>query len=61
VGAYHDVTVQLAAHRAKAWARIGDRREVDLALDHGRTLLDALPYPDSPRNHFVIDPAKFDF
>jgi hypothetical protein len=61
VGAYHSVTVQLAAHRAKAWARIGDRREVELALDHGRTLLDALPYPDNPRNHFVIDPAKFDF
>ncbi|HYI59867.1 MAG TPA: tetratricopeptide repeat protein, partial [Microlunatus sp.] len=61
IGAYHDVTVQLAAHRAKAWARIGDRREVELALDHGRTLLDALPYPDNPRNHFVIDPAKFDF
>lgn len=61
VGGYHDVTVQLAAHRAKAWARIGDRREVELALDHGRTLLDALPYPDNPGNHFVIDPAKFDF
>jgi hypothetical protein len=61
VGAYHSVTVQLAAHRAKAWARIGDRREVELALDHGRTLLDALPYPNNPRNHFVIDPAKFDF
>jgi transcriptional regulator with XRE-family HTH domain len=61
VGAYHSVTVQLAAHRAKAWARIGDRREVELALDHGRMLLDAIPYPDNPRNHFVIDPAKFDF
>jgi transcriptional regulator with XRE-family HTH domain len=61
VGPYHSVTVQLAAHRAKAWARIGDRREVELALEHGRTLLDALPYPENLNNHFVIDPAKFDF
>ena len=28
--------VQLAAQRAKAWARIGDRRQVEVALDQGR-------------------------
>lgn len=55
------VSVQLAAQEAKAWARIGDRRQVEVALDRGRTLLDALPYPDNVAHHFVVDPAKFDF
>jgi hypothetical protein len=57
----HGVTVQLAAQEAKAWAGIGDRRQVELALERGRTTLDALPYPDNPANHFVVDPAKWDF
>lgn len=55
------VAVQLASQRAKAWARIGDRRQVELALEQGRTLLEGLPYPDDLDNHFVVDPAKFDF
>jgi len=55
------VSVQLAAQRSKAWARIGDRREVELALEQGRVLLESLPYPDDLDNHFVVDPAKFDF
>jgi tetratricopeptide (TPR) repeat protein len=57
----HGVAVQLAAQRAKAWARIGDRRQVEVSLDQGRTLLEKLPYPDNLDNHFVVDPAKFDF
>nr|MDT0663421.1 XRE family transcriptional regulator [Micromonospora sp. DSM 115978] len=61
VGASHSVAVQLAAHQAKAWARIGDRRQVEVMLDRGRATLEALPYPDSLDNHFVIDPAKWDF
>ena len=55
------VSVQLAAQSAKAWARIGDRRQVEVALDRGRNLLEHLPYPDNLDNHFVVDPAKFDF
>ncbi|WP_428963201.1 XRE family transcriptional regulator [Micromonospora fluostatini] len=55
------VTVQLAAQRAKAWARIGDRREMEKALDHGRAILETLPYPEDVDHHFVVDPAKFDF
>lgn len=55
------VAVQLAAQKAKAWARIGDRREMEMALDHGRALLETLPYPDDVDHHFVVDPAKFDF
>jgi tetratricopeptide (TPR) repeat protein len=61
VGPGHSVTVQLWAHQAKAWARIGDRRQVEVALDNGRAVLEALPYPENPGNHFVIDPSKWDF
>lgn len=57
----HGVAVQLAAQKAKAWARIGDRRQVEVALDAGRRLLESLPQPENLDNHFVVDPAKFDF
>ncbi|MFI7215512.1 XRE family transcriptional regulator [Micromonospora maritima] len=53
--------VQLAAQKAKAWARLGDRRQVETSLDHGRRLLEDLPYPEDTDHHFVVDPAKFDF
>ncbi|ANY10489.1 hypothetical protein AFB00_28615 [Pseudonocardia sp. HH130630-07] len=55
------VAVQLHAQEAKAWARIGDRRNVHTALEQGRSLLDALPAPDRPDHHFVVDPQKYDF
>src|SRR5215471_18045724 len=58
---HHGVAVQLAAQEAKAWARIGDRRQTEVALDRGRRLLDVLPYPDNLDHHFVVDPTKFDF
>lgn len=56
----HGVAVQLHAQEAKAWARIGDRRQVEVALDRGRILLDSQPYPDNLDHHFVVDPTKFD-
>ncbi len=55
------VGVQLAAQRAKAWARLGDRGAVDAALLEGRTLMNRLGHPDDLDNHFVVDPQKFDF
>jgi tetratricopeptide (TPR) repeat protein len=55
------VSVQLAAQQAKAWARMGDRRQVELALERGRNLLEALPQPEDTDHHFVVDPEKFDF
>ncbi|MEV5764827.1 XRE family transcriptional regulator [Micromonospora sp. NPDC052213] len=61
VAAHDGAAVQLAAQRAKAWARLGDRRQVETALDKGRTLLESLPYPEDTDHHFVVDPAKFDF
>jgi tetratricopeptide (TPR) repeat protein len=57
----HSVAVQLSAQEAKAWARMGERRMVEEALEDGRKLLEALPYPDNPDHHFVVDPDKFDF
>ncbi|QNA78082.1 XRE family transcriptional regulator [Streptomyces sp. So13.3] len=58
---HHSVSVQLAAQEAKAWARIGDRRQTEVALDRGRRLLESMPHPDNLDHHFVVDPAKFDF
>src|SRR5579862_2631347 len=49
---HHSVAIQLAAQEAKAWARIGDRRQTEVALDKGRRLLEAMPYPDNLDHHF---------
>lgn len=54
------VSVQLLAQEAKAWARMDSPRNVVRALEKARLLLDSLPYPERPDNHFVIDPDKFD-
>lgn len=61
VASHHGVAVQLAGQEAKAWARLGDRRQVEVALDKGRRLLEGMPHPENLDNHFVVDPAKFDF
>ncbi|MGW2401792.1 XRE family transcriptional regulator [Kitasatospora sp. NPDC001664] len=55
------VAAQLYAQKAKAWARLGDRQQTEVALDQGRQLLERLPYPEDIENHFVVDPAKYDF
>jgi transcriptional regulator with XRE-family HTH domain len=61
VAGSHSVAVQLIAQEAKAWARMGNQAEMERALDQGRSLLDAMPYPENTANHFVVDPNKFDF
>ncbi|MGW6484565.1 XRE family transcriptional regulator [Streptomyces sp. NPDC055059] len=61
VAPHESVATQLYAQKAKAWARLGDRQQTEIALDKGRELLEALPYPDSIEDHFVVDPAKYDF
>jgi predicted DNA-binding transcriptional regulator AlpA len=55
------VSVQMAAQSAKAWGRLKNRREVEVALDKGRSILEALPRPSNPDHHFQIDPAKWHF
>jgi hypothetical protein len=54
----HGVTVQLAAQEAKAWARIGDRRQTEVALDRGRRLLDSMPYSENLDNHLWSIPPS---
>jgi hypothetical protein len=54
------VHVQLIAQEAKARARMGESG-LHNVLESGRELLDRLPYPDRPDNHFKIDPAKWDY
>jgi hypothetical protein len=58
---HYSVAVQLFAQEAKAWARVGDRRKTEVALDRGRSLLENLPYPENLDHHFVVDPSKFDY
>lgn len=57
----HSVGVQLIAQQAKAYARMGQVREMERTLESGRQLLETMPYPDNIENHFVVDPSKFDF
>ncbi|MEU5756735.1 XRE family transcriptional regulator [Streptomyces sp. NPDC047829] len=55
------VAAQLYAQQAKAWARLGDRSQTEVALDKGRQLLERLPCPENIEDHFVVDPGKYDF
>jgi len=55
------VSVQLAAQAAKSWARLGNGRQVEVALDTGRGVLEDLPRSTNPDHHFVIDPTKWHF
>lgn len=61
VTAHDSVAVQLFAQEAKAWARMGDRRQTEVAPGKGRTLPGTLPYPENLDHHFVVDPMKFDY
>ncbi len=55
-----DVGVQLAGKEAEVMARRGDKDGAREALERARSWMDDLPYPDSPGNHFNIEPSKFD-
>jgi transcriptional regulator with XRE-family HTH domain len=61
IGGNHSVIVQLDAQLAKAGARMGDSALVERALESGYTKLSRMPRPDNPRNHFIVDPDKWDF
>jgi transcriptional regulator with XRE-family HTH domain len=57
----HTVVVQLIAQEAKALARMGDVTQVRERLEKGRRLLENFPVPTRTDNHFIVDPAKWDF
>jgi hypothetical protein len=61
LASHSGVAVQLAAHEARAIARMGDRKATRAVLDEGRRALDRQPVPAHPEHHFVIDPDKWDF
>jgi transcriptional regulator with XRE-family HTH domain len=76
-GRYHDVVdyaragqqhagltnamIQLVLQQARGQARLGQRRDVHASLDHGARLLEQLPRPEHPENHFVFDHTKWIF
>jgi hypothetical protein len=76
-GRYHDVVgyaqagqqhagltnamIQLILQQARGQARLGERRGVHASLDHGAKLLEQLPRPEHPENHFVFDHTKWIF
>lgn len=53
--------VQLAVQQAKAWSRLGDRREAEVAMRTAAGALARLPVPSNPEHHFVFDPPKLSF
>ena len=46
---------------ARGQARLRQRREVHASLDHGARLLEQLPKPEHPENHFMFDHTKWIF
>jgi len=61
LGSNDSASVQLTLQEAKGWARLGDRRQAEAALQRGWSLLDRLPHSDRPEHHFVFDPSKYAF
>jgi transcriptional regulator with XRE-family HTH domain len=61
VAPHASVAVQLAVQAARAHGRMGHRSEARRAMDQGFRLLEGHEHPTRPENHFVIDPAKWDF
>ena len=53
--------IQLVLQQARGQARLGQRRDVHASLDHGARLLEQLPRPEHPENHFVFDHTKWIF
>jgi tetratricopeptide (TPR) repeat protein len=53
--------IQLVLQQARGQARLGQRREVHVSLDHGAKLLEQFPRPEHTENHFVFDHTKWIF
>jgi hypothetical protein len=53
--------VQLVLQQARGQARLGERKDVHASLDHGAKLLEQLPEPEHPENHFMFDHTKWIF
>jgi tetratricopeptide (TPR) repeat protein len=55
------VIVATTLQEARAWARLGARREAEHAIRRAEAALARLPEPSHPQDHFVFDPPKLSF
>ncbi len=53
--------VQLVLQQARGEARMGEGKDVHASLDLGARLLEQMPKPEHPENHFVFDRTKWIF
>jgi tetratricopeptide (TPR) repeat protein len=52
------VLIQATAQEGRAWARLGDSREVRASLAAVERMVEPLPRPERPEHHYVYDPQK---
>jgi hypothetical protein len=57
-GAVTSAAAQLTAQQARACARLCDGRRTRQLLAEAAVIVNRLPKPDEPGNHFTFDPAK---
>lgn len=60
IGGSNSAIVQLIMQEARGWARLGNRKATESAMERGHSLLQQLPAIDYPR-HFIYDRTKFPF
>lgn len=60
IGGENSAIVQLIMQEARGWARLGNRKATESAMDRAYSLLQKLPAIDYPR-HFIYDTTKFPF
>lgn len=58
---HSSVAAQLAAHEARALARMGEARGVHAAFDRGHKILQDRAPLANPRNHFAVSADRFEY
>lgn len=53
-----NAAVHCAVHTARGWARIGDLKQSEAALNRAERSLERLTKPTPPGHHFQFDPSK---
>lgn len=60
IGGENSAIVQLIMQEARGWAKLGNRKAAELAMERGYNLLQKLSSVDYPR-HFIYDRSKYPF
>jgi tetratricopeptide (TPR) repeat protein len=60
IGGENSAIVQLIMQEARGWAKLGNRKAAESAMERGYNLLQKLPPIDYPR-HFIYDHSKYPF